>query len=300
MSDIFDLVDTWNAGGTTFTAIKMNVTDTASASDSLLLDLQVGGVSLFSATKEGDGFFSGTVGGDTLTTNTIGSAAAPSIGIGAADVGLYRSGDTLYYATSGSANRFGFGNNGVELTPAGALTWSGTTSQANAAKDLILARDAADTLALRRIGDNPQTFNIYNTTDGTNKEFLSMGWGSDVFTISTESGGTGTARALALYASAVSLDGPADGSYTLKRGGVTQITSGSAGPRFNSSPYPGATIVDIGLGAFPFRDIFLKPSSSLTPAANGDFCIEATDNSTLTFKHKGSDGTVRSGTIALT
>jgi hypothetical protein len=52
-SDIFNLTDTWNAGATTFTAIKMNVTDTASASGSLLMDLQVGGSSKFSVSKAG-------------------------------------------------------------------------------------------------------------------------------------------------------------------------------------------------------------------------------------------------------
>lgn len=51
--NIFDLTDTWNAGATTFTAIKMNVTDTASAAGSLLIDLQVGGASQFSVTKAG-------------------------------------------------------------------------------------------------------------------------------------------------------------------------------------------------------------------------------------------------------
>jgi hypothetical protein len=51
--NIFDLVDTWNAGATTFTAIKMNVTDTASAAGSLLMDLQVGGVSQFRVSKGG-------------------------------------------------------------------------------------------------------------------------------------------------------------------------------------------------------------------------------------------------------
>lgn len=51
--NIFDLTDTWNAGGTTFNAIKMNVTDTASAAGSLLIDLQTGGTSQFSATKAG-------------------------------------------------------------------------------------------------------------------------------------------------------------------------------------------------------------------------------------------------------
>ena len=51
--NIFDLTDTWNSAGTTFNAIKMNVTDTASAAASLLMDLQVGGSSLFSVRKDG-------------------------------------------------------------------------------------------------------------------------------------------------------------------------------------------------------------------------------------------------------
>jgi hypothetical protein len=51
--NIFALVDTWNASGTTFTGIGLNVTDTASAAGSLLIDLQVGGVSRFSVTKAG-------------------------------------------------------------------------------------------------------------------------------------------------------------------------------------------------------------------------------------------------------
>ncbi len=41
------------------------------------------------------------------------------------------------------------------------------------------------------------------------------------------------------------------------------------------------------------------PGASVTPADNGDVVIEATNNTTLTFKLKGSDGTVRSGTITL-
>ena len=43
MANIYDMVDTWNDGATTFTAIKMDVNDTASAAGSLLLDLKVGG-----------------------------------------------------------------------------------------------------------------------------------------------------------------------------------------------------------------------------------------------------------------
>ena len=46
-SYIYNMIDTWNDGATTFTAVKMNVTDTTSAAASLLMDLQVGGSSRF-------------------------------------------------------------------------------------------------------------------------------------------------------------------------------------------------------------------------------------------------------------
>lgn len=61
---------TWNAGGVTFTASKINVTDTASAAASLLQDLQVGGASKWKVTKAGDVTAAGIV------TPTGGVAAA--------------------------------------------------------------------------------------------------------------------------------------------------------------------------------------------------------------------------------
>lgn len=70
--DIFDLTDTWNAGGTTFTAVKMNVTDTASAAGSLLIDLQLGGTSRFSITKGGALF--------ATSVNLTATQAADSVG----------------------------------------------------------------------------------------------------------------------------------------------------------------------------------------------------------------------------
>lgn len=41
------------------------------------------------------------------------------------------------------------------------------------------------------------------------------------------------------------------------------------------------------------------PPATVTPASNGQLTVEKTSNTTLTFKLKGSDGTVRSGTITL-
>jgi hypothetical protein len=76
------LTDTWNAGGTTFRAIKMNVTDTASASGSLLMDLQVGGNSKANISKAGLLTLASGItltGANTLQTSTgnltIGTAA---------------------------------------------------------------------------------------------------------------------------------------------------------------------------------------------------------------------------------
>lgn len=51
--DIFDMTDTWNAAGTAFTAVKMDVTNTASASGSYLLDMQIGSSSVFRIGKTG-------------------------------------------------------------------------------------------------------------------------------------------------------------------------------------------------------------------------------------------------------
>jgi len=51
---VLDLSQTWNLAGTTFTGLKFNVTDSASASASLLFDFQVTGSSKVYATKAGD------------------------------------------------------------------------------------------------------------------------------------------------------------------------------------------------------------------------------------------------------
>lgn len=47
------------------------------------------------------------------------------------------------------------------------------------------------------------------------------------------------------------------------------------------------------------RSVIQSLPSSAAPAVNGEMVVEATNNTTLTFKLKGSDGTIRSGTITL-
>ena len=81
---------------------------------------------------------------------------------------------------------------------------------ASSSPDLLLSRDAADTLALRRTTTAgpttyPQTFRVYNNFDGTvggNNEYGTFDWStsSNVLTIGTVRTGTGTARDLRLAA----------------------------------------------------------------------------------------------------
>jgi hypothetical protein len=67
MAFIYDLSDTWNNAGISFSGIKINVTDSASAAGSKLLDLQIGSASKFTVGKTGTvtatGIIESTVGG---------------------------------------------------------------------------------------------------------------------------------------------------------------------------------------------------------------------------------------------
>ncbi len=51
---VLNATQTWNAGAVAFTGIKLNITNTASATTSLLLDLQVGGTSSFNVSRSGN------------------------------------------------------------------------------------------------------------------------------------------------------------------------------------------------------------------------------------------------------
>jgi len=44
---------------------------------------------------------------------------------------------------------------------------------------------------------------------------------------------------------------------------------------------------------------FRRPAASVTPTDIGDLVVQATSNTSLTFKYKGSDGTIRSASLTL-
>lgn len=174
-----DLAGTWNTSGTP-TAIKLNITDTASNANSLLLDLQTGGTSRFRVTKAGAVAYDGLGDINFFIQNgtTLLRSANSASSLHAAGGMSASSAFTAQIDTGGSTGHF-------RATSGNAVT---TYFQ--------LFGEAADTLAQRRT-TNAQTFRIYNTfTDASNYERGKIEWASNVLRIGTEKAGTGTARAL--------------------------------------------------------------------------------------------------------
>ena len=126
--DINDLSVTWNSGGTTFTGVKLNVTNTASASASMLMDLQVGGSSKFKVVKNG------AIGLDDNIYLHLPAGNALSIGLGATDSRIMLlntgSGGYSWGATTYAAN--------------GGISWtSSNNNPANGSADVGMTRNAA-------------------------------------------------------------------------------------------------------------------------------------------------------------
>ena len=178
---VLDLSQTWNASGVTFTGLRFNATNTASAAASLLADFQVGATSQFKIDKTGN--------------VTVPASAGYTAGLGR----WYDNGAGGFVASLSGLDKIRMlaSLDYFIFSATTSLTWG---SSGVGGVDLIVARDAADTLAQRRLA-NPQAFRLYNTTDAglTNYERGFMRWSSNVFQIGTEKGGTGSARNLEFH-----------------------------------------------------------------------------------------------------
>ena len=178
--NIFNLTDTWNAGGTTFTAIKMNATDTASAAGSLLIDLQVGAASKFKVGKTGT------------------ASTTPAVSV--QDATLWSpSGGTWAFGSVGNTESFRFegGITGAGMPNSALLWWSAGASGAYSQRDVILSRNAAASLRLGNVdAASPvaQTIGVQGSRAGTDSNV-----GGANFTLQSGIGtGTGTLSTLIL------------------------------------------------------------------------------------------------------
>lgn len=157
--NISAMAKTWNDAGTTFTAIGLDVTDTASNAASLLMDLQVGSTSQFKVSKGGAVTALGSYTGNASMQLFAGAQMSTFVADG-------------QFALKASAF-YGWGNSG-----------------ANGTRDTRIYRDAAAVLALRNT-TTAQTYRVYGTfTDASNYERIAIT--RDAVTV--ESAGTGTAN----------------------------------------------------------------------------------------------------------
>ena len=181
-----NLTQTWNSGATTFTGALINVTDTASASASLLQDWQVGGTSLVRINKAG-----------TMTFANYGA------GLGAQQLAgpnwwIY-SGGTFQSPLFNCNGWFGMVDGtagGMQFFSGHGIVWSGTGTSGTLVRgsltgDVGLYRDGAGILGLR-YSTTAQTFRVYNTyTSATNFESLLIQWNTNEARIGTAVGSGG-------------------------------------------------------------------------------------------------------------
>ena len=215
---LLNLAQTWNAGAVTFTGLKLNVTDTTSASASLLLDLQVGGSSKFSVTKAGTLAISGNA--------TFGSSST--------------------FSQFGNVGINYVGSDQINLSSTCIIGW-GSGSVASAA-DVILGRNAAASLRLGAAdaaAPVAQTLGVQSVVAGTSNtagtNFTIKGsagtgtgaGGSIIFQVAP-AGSTGTAQnsfstALTIATTAITAQNhllfSADNTYDIGASGATRPRS---------------------------------------------------------------------------
>ncbi len=122
----FDHTATWNQGGTAFSLIKSNITNSNSLNSSTFLDFQVSSASKFKVDVLGR-VYSGD-----------GSASAPGYSfIGDNTVGIYRNGGNIEFGSgggvvhridsNGNIEVFGSGSDAILMKSGGALHWESST-----------------------------------------------------------------------------------------------------------------------------------------------------------------------------
>ena len=191
---VLDLSATWNDAGVTFTGLKFNVTSTASAAASLLLDLQVGGTSLLNFSK------GGVFNANTASTSGIRLNDNGANGL----IGFYHSGTRRNYIYSYAGGQFDFAvtNNSYFNfigTAPGGLRYSSSG-------EVHLFTDAADILTQRRL-TNAQTFRLYRTwTDASNYQRLTSTWSTSTALIHNEGAGSSADGSIAFNDAALATD----------------------------------------------------------------------------------------------
>lgn len=139
----------------------------------------------------------------TVSTGKIlaadGSAASPSISLASdTTTGFSKANSGQWFYSDQGTAKIVFGGGNIRLDSVFNFGWCSGTVAATS-PDLLITRDAANTLAQRN-GTSAQAFNLYNTfTSGSNYERLSIYYTSNLAIIESQAA-TGTVRDLILRA----------------------------------------------------------------------------------------------------
>jgi len=208
-SPVIDAAQTWNAVGTTFTGLKFNATDTASASGSLLMDLQVGGASRLNVTKAGAVTASGQFNSATGFRSSANSGGI-SVTENGSLVGIY-SNNTIQAYLNGASWAFG-----STIT----FNWS-SGSASSGSVDLTLRRRGAANLQLGAAdaaAPVAQTLSVQSVVAGTTNTA-----GANLTITGSQGTGTGAGGSIIFRVA------PAGSSGTAQNALATALTIASTG-----------------------------------------------------------------------
>jgi hypothetical protein len=189
---VLNMTQTWNNVATTFTGLKLNITNTNSANGSKLMDIQLGGVSTLSVATSNVEYPAGWI--LNFTPNS-----GSTVSLGPAN------GGSLVNIIQGGQSSHAFNaNNNFYANDAG-LQWTNLNRNPGTTVDVGLFRDSAPgflAIANTQTLNQPASLRVYNTTDQvfgsapTNYERGVFDWNttSNVLTIGTQKGGTGSTR----------------------------------------------------------------------------------------------------------
>jgi hypothetical protein len=265
-----NIAQTWNTTGTP-TAIKLNVTDTASNAASLLMDLRVGGVSRFSVDKDGSARILGTI---------------PRLRFGAdPNPFFYAEGNVLNFRGSQLVLQ---GNN---ATPPGSLSFFRYDSSP------ALFGEASGTIAQRN-GINPQESRIYGTyTDTSNYRRLALKMSTaGVAQIVAEGNGTGAAdnRLEFVTGGATRMTVAADGGITASG----TVTFGAGGAILNS-PAAGIFTITNAAGTGFGRLCFGPATSSFAAFRSTGTTIDVVTGNESAFANMAMNNLTISGQLVV-